>query len=93
MSVYTTLSSNGIEDPANWFRIYSTKLYKHMQENALDLGNKANNPEDKTELLKKRIRKENKVGSSADKSCALTEENLVAGFDFERYAASIFSAI
>lgn len=93
MSVYATLSANGIEDPANWLRIYSTKLYKHMLENALYLANKANNPDDKTELLKKRIRKENKVDSSADKGCALTEENLVAGFDFERYAASIFSAI
>ena len=61
--------------------------------NSLYLANKANNPDDKTELLKKRIRKENKVGSSADKSCALTEENPVAGFDFERYAASIFSVI
>lgn len=62
MSVYATLAANGIEDPANWLRIYNTQLYKHILENALYLANKANNPEDKTELLKKRIRKENEIG-------------------------------
>ena len=55
MSVYATLSANGIADPANWLRIYSTKLYKYMLENALYLANKATNADDKTELLKKRM--------------------------------------
>lgn len=92
MSIYATLQANGVEDPTKWLRIYSTRLYKHILENALYLTDKACNPDDKTELLKKRIRKINSVPSGADKDSALTVENLVKGFDFDAYVDSIFSA-
>jgi len=63
-----------------------------MLENALYLTDKADYPNDKTELLKKRIRKTNSVPSSVDKDSALTVENLIKDFDFDGYAVSIFSA-
>lgn len=92
MSIYATLQANGVEDPTRWLRLYSTRLYKHMLENALYLTDKADNPDDKTKLLKKRIRKTNTVPSGVDKDSALTVENLLKGFDFDAYAVSIFSA-
>ncbi len=93
MSIYATLQANGIEDPTKWLRLYSTRLYKHMLENALYLADKACNPDDKIELLKKRIRKVNAVPFGVDKDSALTVENLIKGFDFDGYVDSIFSAV
>lgn len=92
MSIYATLQANGIEDPTKWLRIYSTRLYKHMLEKALYLTDKACNPDNKKELLKKRIRKTNSVPNGVDKDSALTVENLIKGFDFDAYVDSIFSA-
>lgn len=91
MSIYATLQANGVEDPTKWLRIYSTRLYKHILESALYLTDKACNPDDKTELLKKRIRKTNSVPGGVDKDSALTVENLIKGFDFDGYVASILA--
>jgi len=60
-------------------------------EKALYLTDKAYT-DNKTELLKKRIRKTNSVPSGVDKDSALTVENLIKDFDFDGYAVSIFSA-